>query len=153
MIMNYEEFEKEIGAAGLAPKRCSSVHWQVNGGVCRVNYYPTTRTMFVNGTTKGIFAESVGEIVRTALELPKRVKTEEGSAGRKGCTWTKNQRKKLFVKKPVCHWCGKRFEDPGQATLEHIIPLVRGGSNELQNLALACGPCNHGRGDGATPKK
>lgn len=32
-------------------------------------------------------------------------------------------------------------------TVEHIIPLVRGGTNDLCNLALACYGCNNERGD------
>lgn len=31
-------------------------------------------------------------------------------------------------------------------TLEHIIPLVSGGTHELRNLALACFQCNNERG-------
>lgn len=36
-------------------------------------------------------------------------------------------------------------------TLEHVVPLSRGGSWDLSNLAAACGPCNHGRGRALNP--
>lgn len=32
------------------------------------------------------------------------------------------------------------------ATLDHIVPHKRGGSNEPDNLVTACGPCQFGRG-------
>ena len=32
------------------------------------------------------------------------------------------------------------------ATLEHIVPLARGGSYATDNLTLACRSCNEGRG-------
>ena len=32
------------------------------------------------------------------------------------------------------------------ATLDHILPHKRGGSNETENLVTACGPCQFGRG-------
>lgn len=32
------------------------------------------------------------------------------------------------------------------ATLDHIVPHKRGGSNEPENLVTACGPCQFGRG-------
>jgi len=32
------------------------------------------------------------------------------------------------------------------AEIDHIIPLDQGGSNEMDNLALACRPCNRGKG-------
>ena len=28
------------------------------------------------------------------------------------------------------------------STLEHVLPLCRGGTDSLDNLVLACGPCN-----------
>ena len=34
----------------------------------------------------------------------------------------------------------------GEATLEHIIPQTRGGTNDLMNLAVACGRCNREKG-------
>jgi 5-methylcytosine-specific restriction endonuclease McrA len=32
------------------------------------------------------------------------------------------------------------------ATLEHIVPLNHGGTNDLENLALACDECNSEKG-------
>lgn len=32
------------------------------------------------------------------------------------------------------------------ATIEHVIPLARGGSNRLSNTVMACARCNHTRG-------
>lgn len=34
----------------------------------------------------------------------------------------------------------------GEATLEHIIPQTRGGTNALANLAVACARCNREKG-------
>lgn len=36
--------------------------------------------------------------------------------------------------------------DPGLPQLDHRIPLVRGGTGELENLAYACRPCNQRKG-------
>jgi len=32
-------------------------------------------------------------------------------------------------------------------TLEHVVPLVHGGTHDLSNLALACFQCNNARAD------
>jgi 5-methylcytosine-specific restriction endonuclease McrA len=32
-------------------------------------------------------------------------------------------------------------------TLEHLVPVVLGGTHDLWNLALACFQCNNARGD------
>lgn len=54
-----------------------------------------------------------------------------------------------------CIWCCRhmidRPIDPRQdcslhMTLEHLTPLIRGGTNEQWNLALACYQCNNARG-------
>ncbi len=34
----------------------------------------------------------------------------------------------------------------GEATLEHIIPQTRGGTNAVENLAVACARCNREKG-------
>lgn len=33
-----------------------------------------------------------------------------------------------------------------ELTVEHVIPLCLGGTNDPTNIALACSPCNHERG-------
>lgn len=34
----------------------------------------------------------------------------------------------------------------GEATLEHIIPQTRGGTNDVKNIAVACARCNREKG-------
>ena len=45
-----------------------------------------------------------------------------------------------------CFWC-RAFVEREQATLEHLVPLSRGGTNEPSNLAMACLTCNQKRGN------
>jgi 5-methylcytosine-specific restriction endonuclease McrA len=33
------------------------------------------------------------------------------------------------------------------ATLDHVIPLSKGGPNKRENIVLACGKCNRDKGD------
>ena len=46
-----------------------------------------------------------------------------------------------------CHWCGCPTRlcdecDPDQATIEHIKPRCKGGTNDPSNLTSACRQCN-----------
>jgi 5-methylcytosine-specific restriction endonuclease McrA len=50
--------------------------------------------------------------------------------------WWKNR-----VAKGICHWCGKHFH-PGELSLDHIVPLVRGGKSSRGNVVPACKECN-----------
>ena len=41
----------------------------------------------------------------------------------------------------VCHFCGGKFP-PSELTMEHIVPLMRGGKSIRQNIVPACKRCN-----------
>lgn len=62
-------------------------------------------------------------------------------------TQKRNLRKKLFggrQQKPCC-FC-RRLISSATATLEHVIPLSKGGNWEIENLRLSCRTCNQERG-------
>jgi 5-methylcytosine-specific restriction protein A len=40
-----------------------------------------------------------------------------------------------------CYYCGGHFA-PGELTLDHIVPLVRGGRSSRGNCVPACKACN-----------
>ena len=42
----------------------------------------------------------------------------------------------------VCHYCGRRFT-PAELTMDHLIPLSRGGRSERHNIVPACKECNN----------
>ncbi len=50
--------------------------------------------------------------------------------------WWKNK-----IAKGVCHYCGKQVP-PKELTLDHIVPLVRGGRSTKGNCVPACKECN-----------
>jgi hypothetical protein len=41
----------------------------------------------------------------------------------------------------------------GQETVEHIIPRTHGGTDALENLAIACSRCNQGKGARLDPRR
>lgn len=44
-----------------------------------------------------------------------------------------------------CHYCQKEFT-ADDLTIEHIIPRSQGGTNDIENVTLACLPCNQEKG-------
>jgi 5-methylcytosine-specific restriction endonuclease McrA len=44
--------------------------------------------------------------------------------------------------KGICHYCG-RPTPPADLTMDHVVPLVRGGQSTKGNLVPACKDCNN----------
>ncbi|GBE00282.1 CRISPR-associated endonuclease Cas9 [bacterium BMS3Abin07] len=41
-----------------------------------------------------------------------------------------------------CYYCG-RNELPGELTMDHIVPVIRGGKSTKNNVVPACKECNN----------
>lgn len=56
---------------------------------------------------------------------------------------------------PCCHWCGAWMRvggcGPRQATIEHMIPKSKGGTDVIENLRASCFQCNQDRGNEMGP--
>ncbi len=48
-----------------------------------------------------------------------------------------------------CCYCGWFL--PTHGTIEHYVPKSLGGSNRMDNLKIACKPCNQKRGNSPVP--
>ncbi len=42
----------------------------------------------------------------------------------------------------ICHYCGNQFA-PAELTMDHLVPLIRGGRSTKGNLVPACKKCNN----------
>ena len=51
--------------------------------------------------------------------------------------WWKNQRGK-----GICYYCKKRVP-PHELTMDHIVPIIRGGKSSRSNIVPACKDCNN----------
>ncbi len=50
--------------------------------------------------------------------------------------WWKNRRAS-----GICHYCGDRFP-PRELTMDHVVPLSRGGRTTKSNVVPSCKECN-----------
>jgi len=55
--------------------------------------------------------------------------------------WWKGQ-----LAKAVCYHCQKRFH-PKDLTMDHLIPIVRGGKSDRNNCVTSCKECNSKKGN------
>lgn len=51
--------------------------------------------------------------------------------------WWKRQ-----LAKGVCHYCGREFK-PSDLTMDHLVPVARGGKTTKGNVVCACKECNN----------
>ena len=42
----------------------------------------------------------------------------------------------------ICYYCGKKFK-PAELTMDHLVPVARGGKSTSGNLVPACKECNN----------
>jgi 5-methylcytosine-specific restriction enzyme A len=54
--------------------------------------------------------------------------------------WWKGQ-----LGKGVCFHCEKKFK-PAELTMDHLIPIVRGGKSDKKNCVPSCKECNTKKG-------
>ena len=46
----------------------------------------------------------------------------------------------------VCFYCGKLIKNKKDLTLDHILPVIQGGTNSPDNLVCCCSRCNEIKG-------
>lgn len=46
----------------------------------------------------------------------------------------------------TCQYCGKKIGQDVVLEIDHIIPVIEGGKNDLENLITSCYDCNRGKG-------
>lgn len=54
---------------------------------------------------------------------------------------------RMKTEQPWCTWCGTPATKGNGLTIDHIIPLSRGGTNARENLTVACYRCNRKKSD------
>lgn len=131
-------------AAGVQVEQKGPGHYHLHGAWL-VNYYPTSknRTAYVKGTTEGRSC-TPREAVQLALGPPPKVPphlrdTRASSRPIRAAMMGRRQQVK-------CHWCPTMLT-LDTSTLDHIVPISRGGLDAPNNRVLACEPCNTARGN------
>ncbi len=68
---------------------------------------------------------------------PARIKKEREKARKlKNSQWWKS-----LLQRGVCHYCEKKFS-ARELTMDHVVPLARGGTSAPGNIVPACRSCN-----------
>ncbi len=66
------------------------------------------------------------------------IKREKAKARElRGGQWWKNKKAK-----GICYYCNRRF-NPSLLTMDHIVPIIRGGKSTKGNIVPCCKECNN----------
>ncbi len=76
-----------------------------------------------------------GEGLGTLGEEKFRVEKAKARKLRKSQWWLQK------VQEGICHYCGGKFS-PEEITMDHIVPVSRGGKSVKGNIVAACKACN-----------
>lgn len=143
MKLKFARFAEAAHIAGFEAVDFSTPRqrcWGIRKSPLLVNFYPSNQTVYVVGTKTG-FRGGIEQAVKAASTPPKC----RGVRAKRRASYGPQRRDMLAVY-PHCHWCRVGLDDT-DATVDHRIPLSRGGLNNRNNLVLACAPCNQGRGN------
>lgn len=145
--MDFKEFEVKVRAAGLQPRDCGNGHWRIEGGKFEVNWWPNSRrkTIYINGLSRGNITKygNCETAIAAATEDPD-IKHPDKRGGRK--KGYRREKRALHRADPNCYWCREPLKLE-VSTIDHKIPLMRGGSNATDNLVLSCDDCNKKKGN------
>lgn len=72
----------------------------------------------------------------TQMQVDINIEKSKARELRKSSWW----RKKTAT--GICYYCGNKFS-PSVLTMDHLIPLSRGGVSEKNNIVAACKDCNN----------
>lgn len=110
-------------------------------GLINVHYYPFSKnkSAYIENTTKSLKNISIRQVVELCSTKPNLPVKEKRKSS------YKQEKRKLLKKTNRCHWCNIPLNFK-TATIDHVIPLTRGGLNNLNNMVLSCDSCNNKRG-------
>lgn len=144
-VKNLAELELKATMAGVEYIDHGNGHLRLIGPVT-INYYPASKnkTAYIQNTKKGFSNVTPERALQMCFEVP-----EANGVICKRRSNSRKTRASLLKKIKNCHWC-KAPLTLDTSTIEHIIPLARGGLEHHSNRTLACRKCNHERGSEMT---
>lgn len=78
----------------------------------------------------------MGDWYNLDIDKARYAKEKKKAQELKRSQWWKN-----ILAKGLCHYCGARFPSK-ELTMDHVVPIARGGSSTKGNVVPSCKSCN-----------
>lgn len=146
MSDDIEKLKKLCKQASLELTDCGFGHFQVKGKYL-VNYYPLSKkqSAYIAGTIGAIEHVTPGWAV--AMANGKNWHKLPAENDKRKSSYVKARRRLWNAGIRHCRWCKVAFTAFEETTLEHVIPLSKGGLDNPNNHDLAHKDCNNARGN------
>lgn len=86
-----------------------------------------------------------GRISKQVSEAKRRAAKRSASGG-----FTSDDWRRILEIQTRCYYCKRRFTKSRRPTIDHIVPLSKGGQHVKENIIAACGKCNSSKHDKRT---
>lgn len=105
-------------------------------------YYTTKARAWYAANREHSIQRSLAYFRTEKGKIRNRLNTNKHRALERQGDVTPNELTELMQRQTRCAYCKKVFSDKLPATIDHVIPLSKGGPHTISNLVLACKPCN-----------
>ena len=127
---------KRLKQFGYQVIRLSEYHYQIRNLGFIFNIYPNRRTVYINGMTAGMRYRGYTDLIEIL-----NLRGIQAVRHKRKQNLT-NHKVRMFNSNPICWLCNSKIEKFQEASVDHAIPLDKGGSNRGDNLRLAHKSCN-----------
>ena len=117
--------------------------------VCNACRAAENRKAYREGRRPSAFLYRTSEEIRARRLLQTQAANQRrGDAvrDRSDGTLTSEVVRTLFAEAKACAYCGNPFRSGTEKSLDHVVPLARGGRHTLANVCVACKRCNASKG-------
>lgn len=143
----YPEYERQYRTTHRKQKRAQDRQWYADHRTHILAYqkrYYAEHTQQIKEQVKRYQHTPKGKAVVVNVRHKRRIAKQDSDI-------TAEWLAQLYGTQTVCAYCGAAFSDELPATLDHIMPLSKGGTHTKNNVVLCCRPCNNAKGNKWVP--
>lgn len=130
---------RKYGVGPSKPRRTAVCQWCGDDFIVK-NYRPSRTPMFCSASCAGKASNALRKGIPKRPESDHRRQRYERDSAAPGLS--PRDRRRLLDKRSACYYC----QSPA-TTVDHVVPLSRGGTNYEGNLVPCCRRCNSSKAD------